>query len=880
MTESINLDKDILENAKFSAAKVKDTYLRKRAYALNIAANAAAKFLNDKGLKISSGHSLYKSPVFAEEIELADIYFGEARFDVRVTFNDNTFCVPKTHSKFGIKPSAYIVVKFDSSLSNIEFFGYVPENELDYQKTASEYYTFSNDILKPIEQFSEYAKNLEIKPHPYDEKEHENIKEICLNFVDNQTSEAEKIYFIKHIIECPVCRETFRDMNDFDDILSQLKNYNELLNDSTLSVLSGNKTEVDQAAIANLSLVENAQEDTIEETVEETVEQVIENTVETEETVEETINELSTDEDEPLILDMPETDMLDEIVPFETIEENDEENLQADAETQLAEEEPTEELTEEPTEELVLESEAAESIEPAKQESLETLDPIVAEEQEQEQEEDLLMLDTADEEIHLEEDGDTLILEEENIQPAPESLEEEQNEPTESEIQEEIDTLEPQDLETLDSLEPLEDIIELVEIDETTEQEPSNFELEEETETPIPTQEIETPQEKQKTYLIAQEPVELKYDDEFQELTAEPFLEEIEDIRSEQQQEIDDMSQISDFGELETNAYDETTEEPIDFNETVITEDSESVTAQEQQQEDTEDELQDEQTEEPKQTEVPDELNELLDDDLLALLSDDDDTNNTVSSNEAAEEESNNDEVLQQELSGDNNDVENLYDGQEIPAGENVELDLSQEPVSEETIKKTKKLAVSAALIVLLAIGGGAGAWYMHHKNNMEKEAMDASTGNEMFDFQNQGSNADSADSAAVPQDINKSMTNSFSDKPAAISITKLSWQINEKLAVEPSVKEYLQTAGKNIQMNLQNDLANASDIAFNNNVKVSFEIAPDNTMKGIQVLESSGSDKIDEAITKSIKNTLKYVSVPKLPNYKSDYFLTLIINF
>ena len=50
--------------------------------------------------------------------------------------------------------------------------------------------------------------------------------------------------------------------------------------------------------------------------------------------------------------------------------------------------------------------------------------------------------------------------------------------------------------------------------------------------------------------------------------------------------------------------------------------------------------------------------------------------------------------------------------------------------------------------------------------------------------------------------------------------------------------------------------------------------------MKGIQVLESSGSDQIDDIIVRGIKNTLKYVSVPKLKDYNSDYFLTLIINF
>ena len=67
---------------------------------------------------------------------------------------------------------------------------------------------------------------------------------------------------------------------------------------------------------------------------------------------------------------------------------------------------------------------------------------------------------------------------------------------------------------------------------------------------------------------------------------------------------------------------------------------------------------------------------------------------------------------------------------------------------------------------------------------------------------------------------------------------------------------------------------------ANNNIVKVSFTIAQDNTMKGMQVLESSGSDQIDEIVLRSIKNTLKYISVPKIKDFKSDYFLTLIINF
>ena len=59
MVENFTLDNELLEEAKNIAAKIKDTKLRKRAYALNIAANAIAKYL---GLRTT--HSLYKSQLF------------------------------------------------------------------------------------------------------------------------------------------------------------------------------------------------------------------------------------------------------------------------------------------------------------------------------------------------------------------------------------------------------------------------------------------------------------------------------------------------------------------------------------------------------------------------------------------------------------------------------------------------------------------------------------------------------------------------------------------------------------------------------------------------------------------------------------------------
>lgn len=1035
MGETMNLDKDILESAKFSASKVGDKYLRKRAFALNLAANAAAKFLNEKGLKISVNHSLYKSPAFASEIELADIYCGEARFDVRVTFNDTTFCVPKSHTKYGVKPYAYIVAKLGSNLDKIDFIGFVPENELNYPKSDSEYFTFSTDILKSISDFTAYAKALKVPSHPYDEKEHENIKEICVNFIDNQANEADKIYFIKHVASCPVCRETFRDMNDFDDIVSQLKNYKELLNDSTLSVLSGNKTEVDQAVMENIALVENAQEDESEaplvepasiigaagaaisagavagvaagsaeaivsetaaeiaDSITEAASEVVdaaaaiagETNAEAEEVVEDIVEELSEAPAEisPDAQGAVAESVSDSVEPdIDSLEPVTEEVLH-DSEDTLLEDLSSDDFSLEmdsPDEFLEINPEESEIKAQEEAPAEEAFESEITEEQPQDEpqgllqedslpvetaDDDLMLPDSGEEELLLEEHEDSLLLEEaqepEEPVSSPEEPEEEmpevvtgmeefvdEAEEAVTDIEEfaeesaeagaELERLAAEEPETMaaesddlelqesdiDKLEGISELEMLAEPDTELNFEPEADALEEqnsleelnssqdvlnETEAVSSLESSDTLElddldtldslEPVEELSYVQTPVELKYDDEDEEeLIAEP----VESFEQESNKEREDEPEtVESAGATDDVESEFLAQEPEQIELAQWPQHEEQISQEPQQPESQQPEPISQAKEEEQAPEVNEDLQELLDDDLLALLSDDDDTTDSSSvepgaveqeavsqtgieepvqeTEEPAHEIPPEAEMLNPNLVND--DVENLYDGQEIPAGENVELDISREPVSEETIKKTKKLAVSAALIMLLAIGGGAGAWYIHHKNTVDKEAMDAASGDQMFDFSNKGENSDTdTAAAALPQDINKSMTNSFSDKPAAISITKLSWQISEKLAVEPSVKEYLQTAGKNIQMNLQNDLANAADIAFNNSVKVSFEIAPDNTMKGIQVLESSGSDKIDEIITKSIKNTLKYVSVPKLQNYKSDYFLTLIINF
>ncbi len=849
----INTDKSIIEAAKLVACKIDDTELRKRTYALNIAANAAARYLNENNVIADTKQSLYKVPSFARNIELADIYVNGVRYDVRVTFDGKSFCIPKIQEKYDAVPAAYIVVQLENSLKEVEILGFIPSEKLTYNKANAEYYCYSTDILLPIEEFGNFAQNQSVKIHPFSSLDHDKIKEMCTGFIDDEITETEKIYFIKHVIACPVCRETFCDMNDFDTILSQLKNYHELLNDSTLSVFSGNKEEFDAALIAGMGVVENAMENTVvepevlqeEDILEEQEpqkEQEQEDELVLEEIQEEAQDEENEQEQEAAIDTIENENILESDIPaFDLID-----FAQIDAEPELLQEEDI----------------------------LEEQEPQKKEEQEQEEE--------------LEADIDTVENEEaEEVATLAQEPDEVIEEPEEIESIDESESIDP--IESVEELESIGELDNLAEIEELEETEPETLEeplellsedndlLELGDEPTVDESEIEEPimdepaieeplEEQTDSY---QEPVELKYDDE--------ETEEIEQDIEQEEENPQELPAMFDFAKATADIETEPDE---------------------------------------NQSKQDEEIQGLLDDDLLALLSDSD-TEDTEEQEETQSYESQeftqepeqeydqpsefeSEEFEQPEFSVDTQEsqpleqdgddtIHSLFENQANAQSEEgaqdgvAEFELAPEPVSASTVNKTKQIAVAAALVVLLA-GAGAGAWFMNHqKATTEETPLDTANSDQLFDFQNQGTQSEESpdtQSAAVSQDINRSMANSFSDKPAAISITKLSWQVSEKLASEASVKEYLQTAGKNIQMNLQNDLANASDVAFNNTVKVSFEIAPDNTLKGIQVLTSSGSDKIDDIILRSIKNTLKYINVPKLKDYKSDYFLTLIINF
>lgn len=937
MKKNIEIDKNLREMAKNTAARIENAQERKRAYALATGALALAKALQSDGFDVSFKHSLFKVPSFAGNFELADLYIGNVRIDVRVTFDNENFYIPKTHKKYDAAPDLYVVVKMEKNLSKMSIEGFVFPKETEKCESVEEYLVCPLKKLNSMKGFKKAVESVETEEHECAAGDHQKAAELAVSFLDGEISESEKIFFIKHVVNCPLCRERLCEFSEFDSIIEQVKKYPELLDDSTLNVLTGNvssqqaeqnEPEILETGISN-SVLELVKDAAALETGLEAAETVAQAAgagaaglvIETAEETAETLENISDEEDNLSLLSISEED--DQNIEDEP--ENEEDSAEIDdlseleesgEELNLTEPEEIPDFSETPAEpeqeeETVEEEEAPELL---NTEDSEEEDTLTFEEDEPmellEETAGEMTLESDEESVHEAPEEETpleteLLQESAPVEEIEEAHETEQDdifagadeEPFELEAH---DELELSDLETLDEHEemvleevheeqpeeiepepafeeneeaaPEEPVAEISEHEELTELESDDepLGLLEHEEIPDFSQDLEETAEPE-----AQEPV-ISEETEAIELTEEAPEEILPESSEETIQEPEEPK--SEFAEL-------LEEEPVENNEEQISEyagieliDEDSTPS-------------DEPVEETQpENEVNEEIQGLLDDELMQLLSSDDDSDENTES-EAADDnnldliaESGDSESENQEENGEEV-IDSLYeDAPEAPAeGESAQEEFMQ-PEPGKNGGLAKKLIAAAVVLFLITTGSITALYLNQNKQAANQDALpDADApmqdGSPLDAAANLPQNKD--DSASpMSQDLNKSITNVFSDQPAALTITKISWEVSQSLANDDSFRNYLQVAGKNLQMNLQNDLSYTTEINYNPKVKVSFEISKDNTIKRIQVTESSGSEQIDNVVLQSIKETLKYVNAPNIKDYKGNYNLSVVVNF
>ncbi len=108
-------------------------------------------------------------------------------------------------------------------------------------------------------------------------------------------------------------------------------------------------------------------------------------------------------------------------------------------------------------------------------------------------------------------------------------------------------------------------------------------------------------------------------------------------------------------------------------------------------------------------------------------------------------------------------------------------------------------------------------------------------------------------------------------------SVAKVSWEAPESIAEKDSYKKYLQLAGKNIKLNLQNDLLLVSDIPINKVVKLDIRVSSDGDVESVKLVSSSGSNQIDASVRRVIKETLNYMKPPSHGIISKPIDITLV---
>lgn len=895
------INKLVLDTAKNIAIKLSSEEIRKRVFVLSTAAMSVSDLLDDGELKLRHKNSLFKITSLSDAIEIADIYTDNVKIDVRVIYDGMTFYVPKSHEKFSATPDIYLVVRMSKNIENIEPIGFIESLELLKIPTETDYYEYSTGILRPLEELKSTIEKINIKNSEkiknisFTKEIHEKIEELAIAFLDNQISDSEKVFFIQHLMQCPFCREKLSEMNEFDNVVGQLNRYPDLLNDQTLDILTGalaraySLPEAQPVYIPEEEdIIENQQQEQTElsentiEIINEEIPSIkfddelaeiitsnitdgvknsittntieleipsIELTNETSETQPEILNNSQTEEESCTItekIENNEEDLLS-IVDENTLKNTDQEEAGNFAESFQEEQEQNIEINDldiSNNDENEIINEVADTI------------PSLTEENTDKLESDLALPDI-DENVLLETTDDNstenileTTVEDNDLIQHPESelnLLEESSEGLTLDLQSETSE-KLENIDTIDSIdtnnsishdELLTDEIDLSLLEDFTEEniviEEENNSQESQLENSSDTIEESAPA----TPMPALSAVSVAFDQIPQMNNDEKLNDEINNIVG---------TDFSSLVEENTDTEDKKTEENTISDVSII----------------------------PEQNTIDSELENFMDDDILSLLSDDDEESDTVKTSTPIQ---NNTPSSPTESSQSEKPIEVLFEENSKVDDSTKPITVEESPVIKSAVSKTKN-AVIVLFAALILLAGGASTYFMkigkfHKPVDSDDNSSDS---NSLFDFANKPTEPEAE--APVPQDINKSMTNVFSEKPTVLTITKISWNVNDKLAQNDAFKNYLQVAGKNLQMNLQNDLVNTTEFAYNNKIQLNFQITKDNEIKNLQVLDSSGSEQIDNVVLRSIKETLKYINAPNLKDIKGDYNLSLIINF
>lgn len=837
----IKVEKDDLKDAKLSSLDFSDIETRKRAYANVLGARLAMKMLFSQKIEATNLYSLYTIHNVLEKFDIADIYFQNIKIDIRLVFSPNEIFIPKTHFDYGLTPDIYLVLLARENLSAVEFLGFFDTDDLNKENFNKDFYFYEYDLLQKPEKLKNFLENYTPKNHFNTPEPISNeLEELLLAFVDGETTEKDSRFVIEQLAVNFSLREKLVEFENFELMSKEIAKNENLLQDGFLEIVGAQKIFEEE---------ENGPQ-SFQQAKAEIRAEVLSDILDADVAASAAglaaglagglaASGLAAETD---LTPLPDFDGVNGLTLGE-------ENETSTEETSFADE--------------------AGSVDEGFNDALPPFD------------------------------DDSAFLElEENV---PAYLKQAES-PVDT-IKESLPEVEGFQSEDFDDALPALDISEKSEFGELPELEGFN-QLEEPQENLINEDENENVNKKE-------EVVDIENFD-FDMLNEDKPIEK-EDLAYKKNDSLmpledKEFDALQEFSKLES----EEEVEPEDFPH-----------EQPRQESAQSDDLIFQVEEFLSSVELSDEQKNALENTLTSGVE------STQGLGVSAEEDS---DVI---FLPNEDEQDELIDGLVQSGGQDGiknENDLLQvlfekEQINEDNPPKTPKenilanlsknkkmvIAASVASVVLVTfVAGGAIISHKGNNTNMQPSQMQAqgqpgqapmgTDPNNIQDGMNQQNPNQPAAQQGLPPidqalaqgpqeipgesqasaggDMGKAVSDAFLSEPVNASISKVAWEVPEDLAYNDSFRKYLQMAGRNLKLNLQNNLLLATEMAYSNKVIVDLNINANGSLQSSNVSVSSGSKQIDKIVLQSVKDTLSYLKMPSSELSGRSSVLTLIINF
>lgn len=897
----IKIESEDIKDAKLSSVGFEDEHIKQRAFTDVLGARLAMKSLFSQKIEANNFYSLYTIHSVLKELDIADIYFQGIKIDVRLVFNPDEIFVPKTHFEYGLLPDLYVVLQLKEDFSAAEFLGYFEPQDLNKENANKDFYFYEYDKLHNPQDLKDFLESFIVEDNFKSTQEDvQKAENLFIGFVDKEISQQDKLFVLKQLANNFSLREKIVEFENFELMSAQVATRPDLLQDQFLDVVGAqqvaekaplSKSEFNSelaaagviAAAGATAGAAGAAAGIAGVMAAASAKSVLPDigSVNISPEINFGSNESEGLNSESIKGDIEEDELNDLFSEFETESDADEVALNDINLDELTSD--TDTATEDEIEgnEINALDELSDLDELTDIDDLEEIEGITDEESSDA---------TVDEDIS-----------------ALDDLADEENEAGEETVAE--DALD--ELGTLEELPPLEELNEVESLDATEEvkeeEEDSNQETEDDA---MNLTDFNTLAEESNA---ASQDIPNEFDDNlvsFDEMAAqdepkkEDALEKFNELEAEEEAE-----ETAPADDKSNDDSDEFISQVDDFlNDIELSDEQKSLMEEELGSDIDLDDILSESTEttlspstlgvEPK-TEKKSE-NEVS-------------TNNDSANKDSANKDS---DLLQVLFSNENQESQQQTDLTQadfaksavaegaIAEGDFSNIDFTKESSPFSNLAKNKKMIIAASIatVVLAAVVIG-GVTKHNQSNNMNNPPTIEQAANETSPDANsdiaqqipdqaepgaesqpltQGPEAIPSDSQATApkRDMNKAVSDAFLSEPVNATISKVAWEVPEDLAYNDSFRKYLQMAGKNLKLNLQNDLLLATEMAYSNKVVIDMEVTKDGSVQASNVTISSGSKQIDKIVLQSVKETLKYLKMPAGDVNRPSVPVTLIINF